>query len=175
MERIKMAEAFTSIITELEKQKTAIDKALAALRDVSGMESPMPEAAADGVQVPSGPAHRKGRMSPEGKKRLIAAVKKRWAAKKAAENPAVVSAPAARSQNAASRRVRSKQEGRSRELREGTMKARTVALLRKAAKPMQSGEVAKLMKIGSGYASVNLAQLRRDGFLTHTPQGYAVI
>jgi hypothetical protein len=28
--------------------------------------------------------------------------------------------------------------------------------------------VAKRMKIGSGYASVNLSQLRRDGFLSHT-------
>ena len=55
------------------------------------------------------------------------------------------------------------------------MKARTVELLRKAAKPMHSGKVAKRMKIGSGYASVNLSQLRRDGFLSHTPQGYTVI
>ena len=54
------------------------------------------------------------------------------------------------------------------------MKARTVELLRKTAKPMQSGEVAKRMKIGAGYASVNLSQLRRDGFLIHTPEGYSV-
>ena len=55
------------------------------------------------------------------------------------------------------------------------MKARTVELLRTAAKPMRSGEVAKRMKIGSGYASVNLSQLRRDGFLRHTPEGYVVV
>ena len=55
------------------------------------------------------------------------------------------------------------------------MKARTVELLLKEGKPMRSGEVAKRMKTGSGYASVNLSQLRRDGFLSHTPEGYAVI
>jgi hypothetical protein len=168
-----MAECFVSIITQLEWQKAAIDRALAALRDVEGIESSASEAAADAEPVPSAPAIRKSGMSPEGKKRLIPARKKRWAAK-AAENPRVVSAPAASPQDAASRKVRSKQEGRSKELKEGTMKARTVDLLRKAAKPMRSGEVAKRMKIGSGYASVNLSQLRRDGFLTHTPEGYAV-
>jgi hypothetical protein len=54
------------------------------------------------------------------------------------------------------------------------MKARTVERLREASTPMHSGEVAKRMKIGSGYASVNLSQLRRDGFLNHTAAGYVV-
>src|SRR6266700_1017461 len=46
---------------------------------------------------PSGGPKRKGRMTPEGKKRLIAALKRRWAAKRAAEGTsvsAVVAAPA---------------------------------------------------------------------------------
>jgi len=170
-----MVEGFTGIIIELEKQKAAIDKALAALRGIDGTESSVPEPAANAEPVPSAPATREGRMSPEGKKRLIAALKKRWAAKKKAANSHIVSAPIASSQNVAPRKVRFKQVRRSPELREGTMKARAVALLRKAARPMRSGEVAKRMKIGSDYASVNLAQLRRDGFLTHTPAGYAVI
>ena len=171
-----MAEGFDSIITQLERQKAAIDRALAALRDVDGIESSASEAAADGAAAPSAPAMRKGGMSPKGKKRLIAALKKRWAAKKAAEKPPVVSAPApGPSRKAAPRNGRFTEEGRKKKLTEGTMKARTVELLRKAAKPMQSGEVAKRMKIGSGYASVNLSQLRRDGFLSHTPEGYAVI
>lgn len=84
-----MAEALTSIIAELEKQKTAIDNALAALQNIYGLEASVPESAADGVPVPSASATRKGRMSSEGKKRLIAAVKKRWAAKKAAEHAAI--------------------------------------------------------------------------------------
>jgi hypothetical protein len=93
MESIKMTEAFTSIITELERQKTVIDNALAALRDIDGMKSPTPEVAAKGAPVRSVPATHKGRMSPDGKKRLIAALKKRWAAKKAAESAQPVSAP----------------------------------------------------------------------------------
>jgi hypothetical protein len=95
MERIKMTEAFSSIITELERQKTVIDNALAALRDIDGVKSPAPEAAAKGAPAPSAPATRKGRMSPEGKKRLIAALKNRWAAKKAAQSPQPVTAPVA--------------------------------------------------------------------------------
>lgn len=170
-----MTEGFYSIIAQLEGQRAAIDKALAALRDVGGTESSAAEAAVDTKLVPSAHVTGKGRMSTVGKKQHIAAVKKRWATKKAAGNPPIVSAPFTRSQNAAQGKGRSTEQGRSKELKEGTMKARTVELLRKAAKPMQSGEVAKRMKIGSGYASVNLSQLRRDGFLTHTPEGYAVV
>jgi hypothetical protein len=170
-----MTEGLYSIITQLEGQRAAIDRALAALREVNGTESSTAGAAVDTELVPSAHVVRKGRMSPAGKKRLIAAVKKRWATKKAAENPPVVSAPVTRAQNAAQAKRRPTEKGRSKELKKGTMKARTVELLRKAAKPMQSGEVAKRMKIGSGYASVNLSQLRRDGFLTHTPEGYAVV
>ena len=166
-----MVEGLDSIITQLELQKAAIDRALAALREVDGTESPAPVAAA----VPSAPAVRNGGMSPEGKERLIAALKKRWAAKKAAKKPSVVTAPAPGPRKAAPRNGRLTQEVRSKKLTEGTMKARTVELLRKAGKPLQSGEVAKRMKIGSGYASVNLSQLRRDGFLSHTPEGYTVI
>jgi hypothetical protein len=113
MERIRMAEGFTSIITELERQKTAIDKALAALRDIEGIEatafeSPVAEPAS------SEPATRKGGMSPEGRKRLIAALKRRWAPKKAAASAPVVSAPAASPHNSASRKVRLTEEGRKR-------------------------------------------------------------
>jgi hypothetical protein len=169
-----MTEGFCNIITQLEGQRAAIDKALAALRDVNGTESSAAEAAVGAELVPSAHAMRKGRMSPAGKKRLSAAVKKRWATKRTVENPSVVRAPITRPRNAAQGKGRPTKQGRSKELKEGTMKARTVELLRKAAKPMESGEVAKRMKIGSGYASVNLSQLRRDGFLTHTPEGYIV-
>jgi hypothetical protein len=169
-----MTEGFYSIITQLEGQRAAIDKALAALRDVNGTESSAAEGALDTKLIPSAHVVRKGRMSPAGKKRLISAVKKRWARKKAAGNPPVVSARATRPRNAAQGKGGPTEQGRSKELKKGTMKARTVELLQKAARPMQSGEVAKRMKIGSGHASVNLSQLRRDGFLTHTPEGYIV-
>ena len=170
-----MAEGFDSIIIQLELQKAAINRALTALRDVDGSESSAPEPAAEAGAVPSAPAIHKGGISPEGKKRLSAALKKRWAAKKAAAKPPVVSAPAPSLKKSPQRNGQSAQEERGKKLTEGTMKARTVELLRKAGKPMQSGEVAKRMKIGAGYASVNLSQLRRDGFLSHTPEGYIVI
>src|ERR1035438_6298880 len=136
-------------------------------------DAPAHEASAEAERV--APTTPKRGMSPEGKKRIAAALKRRWAAKKAAEKTPVVSAPAPGLRKAAPLNRRFTQEGRSKKLTEGTMKARTVELLRRAAKPMQSGEVAKRMKIGSGYASVNLSQLRRDGFLSHTPEGYTVI
>jgi hypothetical protein len=74
-----MANGFNGIIAQLEQQKAAIDKALAALRDVDGI-APAKAAAA--------PATRKGGMTPEGKERLVAALKKRWAAKKRAAKKA---------------------------------------------------------------------------------------
>jgi hypothetical protein len=81
-----MVSGFHGIITQLEQQKAAIEKALEALHSLNG-NAPV-EAAA-----PS----RKGGMSPEGKRRLIAALKRRWAAKKApAAAVASVPAPARR-------------------------------------------------------------------------------
>jgi hypothetical protein len=72
-----MTTGLTSIITQLETQRTAIDKALAALREVDGSEALAAEATTEA------PAIRKGGMTPEGKKRLIKALKKRWALKRA--------------------------------------------------------------------------------------------
>lgn len=93
-----MANGFSSIITQLERQKAAIEKALAALHSLDGS---LPEQAA----APA-PAKRKGGMTPEGKQRLIAALKKRWAAKKRA----AAAAPA----KPARRKVRLTPEGRKR-------------------------------------------------------------
>jgi hypothetical protein len=86
-----MAQGFDGIITQLEQQKAAIDKALAALRDVDAngaatVETPVAEQQA--------PATRKRGMTPEGKARLVAALKKRWAAKKRADKKAAATAPA---------------------------------------------------------------------------------
>jgi hypothetical protein len=73
-----MASGLSDTIMQLEQQKAAIDKALAALHGLDGSAP---------VQAPAPahtPAKRKGGMSPAGKRRLIAALKKRWAAKRAA-------------------------------------------------------------------------------------------
>jgi hypothetical protein len=78
---------FTEIISRLEVQKRAIDKALEALRGLGGVDGKDPAAVVE--TAVSGPAPRKGGMTPEGKKRLSAALRKRWAAKKAARGTAV--------------------------------------------------------------------------------------
>ena len=72
-----MADTLNGIINQLERQKTAIERALTALRGIEGTPAPAPPASA--------PAVLKGGMTPAGRRRLSAAMKKRWAAKKAAE------------------------------------------------------------------------------------------
>jgi hypothetical protein len=90
----KHMDAFNEIISRLEKQKEAIDKALEALRQVdAGTETPAPVA----IVSEAAPAKRSyvrraakkksGGISAEGRKRLADAMKKRWAAKRA--GPAV--------------------------------------------------------------------------------------
>ena len=78
-------DAFNEIIAQLEKQKDAIDKALAALREVDGVV-----AAPVAPVVPAKRAYKRralkknsGGISAEGRKRLADAMKKRWAAKRA--------------------------------------------------------------------------------------------
>lgn len=95
------------VIRQLEQQKAAIDRALEALREVGGevSEGTAPAASAPveannkrsagqkarwaAKKAATAPAKRKGGMTPEGKARLVAALKKRWADRKAAlETPA---------------------------------------------------------------------------------------
>jgi hypothetical protein len=71
------------VIARLEAQYAAIERALSALREVDGIAAP-PAASAAAAPGPPVKAKRKGRLSPEGRARLVAALKKRWAAKKRA-------------------------------------------------------------------------------------------
>jgi hypothetical protein len=64
----------SGIISQLERQRTAIDRALQALRDIEGTGEPAPKKRG-----------RKRRMSAEGRARIGEATRKRWAAKRAAE------------------------------------------------------------------------------------------
>ena len=87
-----MTSGLKEVIKGLEKQKTAIERALAALKEVDGTvveSAPLAEAAAPARR--GRPAKRKGGMTPEGRKRLSEALKKRWAVKRAASQvkPAV--------------------------------------------------------------------------------------
>jgi hypothetical protein len=69
-----------TIVALLEKQRAVIEGALTALRQLGGSG---PATAAPTVAKRGRKAKRKGGMTPEGKARLIAALKKRWAEKKA--------------------------------------------------------------------------------------------
>ena len=65
-------------ISRLEKQRSAIDRALLALREISGPNTPK-------AQPVGQSKSRRRRLSPEGRRRIIEATKRRWAAKKLAE------------------------------------------------------------------------------------------
>jgi hypothetical protein len=77
-----------TIISQLEEQRSAIERAISALRDIGGSEAILvkkgrpgrPPAIAGDSPAPVS----KRRLSPEGRKRIVQALKKRWAAKKAA-------------------------------------------------------------------------------------------
>jgi hypothetical protein len=68
---------FGDIVAQLEQQRDAIAAALTALRAIGGAAAP----AEAPVAAPKGAAQakRKRQLSPEGRERLIAALKRRWA------------------------------------------------------------------------------------------------
>jgi hypothetical protein len=82
---VRMTNGLKEVIRKLEQQRAAIERALAALAEVDvtvGETSPGTSAAP--VTARRGrKAKRKGGMTPEGRKRLSEALKKRWAAKRA--------------------------------------------------------------------------------------------
>ena len=71
-----------NIIVELEQQKEAIERALAALRDVA---EPAQTGTATKKRRGRPPATKQSRMSEEGRQRLRDSMKQRWAAKRAAK------------------------------------------------------------------------------------------
>ena len=71
-----MTEGLKGIIAQLEHQKAAIERALAALREVEGIEAPASQS--------SVAPERRGGMTPEGRQRLAEAMKRRWGIKRAA-------------------------------------------------------------------------------------------
>ena len=68
-----------SIITQLEQQKDAIDRALSALREVEG--SAVSHGPAPGNSAPTN-SHGKRKLSPEGRRRIIEATRRYWAEKR---------------------------------------------------------------------------------------------
>lgn len=70
------------IISELEQQKEAIQRALDALREIAGQGQPE---TASGRRRGRPPAKKQSRMTEEGRQRLRESMKQRWAAKRAAK------------------------------------------------------------------------------------------
>ncbi|HWD99400.1 MAG TPA: hypothetical protein VG345_10195 [Bryobacteraceae bacterium] len=76
-----MADAIKEIINSLERQRRAIENALAALRGIQeGGQSAGTASSSPGRTA----VKRKGGMTPEGRRRLAEAMKRRWAVKRAA-------------------------------------------------------------------------------------------
>ena len=77
------------IISDLEQQKAAIENALAALRGLSGgAEQRRGPGRPPGTGGPGRPAKKGSNISDEGRQRIAEALRKRWAAKKAAAKKA---------------------------------------------------------------------------------------
>ena len=84
-----------NVISQLETQRSAIDRALSALREVAGKSaSAMPSSSGQ---------RRKRHLSPEGRRRIVEATKKRWAAARHA-NGAGSAAPRRGAMSAAGRK-----------------------------------------------------------------------
>jgi hypothetical protein len=73
------------IISQLERQRTAIDRALSALQQVTGAAEAKASTGGSTDHQQTTQTKRKGRLTPAGRRRLSEAMKKRWAAKRAAE------------------------------------------------------------------------------------------
>jgi len=76
-------DALNDIISRLEKQKQAIEKALSALLEVGGTTPAAPVVPARRAYTRRAAVKKAGGISEEGRKRLADAMKKRWALKRA--------------------------------------------------------------------------------------------
>jgi hypothetical protein len=71
-----MSSAFKQIISQLQRQKIAIERAIDALQEVGDEQTPTLAA----NKAPAKKTTGKRTMSPEARKRISEAVRKRWAA-----------------------------------------------------------------------------------------------
>ena len=92
-------------ISQLEKQRSAIDRALSALREVTGSAATR----ADGNRIPQS-KRKKRHLSPEGRKRIIEAIRRRWAAHRSGK----AGAPKKAAASSRPRRGKLSEEGRKR-------------------------------------------------------------
>lgn len=73
------------IIKSLEQQRAAVVRALEALQGVGGTHEPEPKRRGRPAGKKTGAVKKKRVLSPEGRERIIAATKKRWAAVRKAQ------------------------------------------------------------------------------------------
>jgi hypothetical protein len=87
-----MTDSFTGIIDRLERQKAAIDRALAALREV---DSPAAAPKAESAATPAAPTRKRRKFSAAARRKMALAQKSRWAKIKGeTARPAPAAAPA---------------------------------------------------------------------------------
>jgi len=78
-----MAESFGDVIAQLERQRSAIERALSALRDINEGSDGKPHP--DSTSRKRGrPAKSTGGITAEGRQRLAEAMRRRWAIKRTA-------------------------------------------------------------------------------------------
>jgi hypothetical protein len=83
-----MPSEFRDIIGRLERQKAAIEKAIAALAEVGDLEPPVTKSVAGPQPTKTRATKKKRVLSPEGRQRIIEATKRRWAKVKRAAKKA---------------------------------------------------------------------------------------
>jgi hypothetical protein len=69
------------IISRLERQRTALERAISALRDMEGAQA----TAKTGTAGTPARGRKKSRLSAAGRRRIAEAARKRWAEKRAAD------------------------------------------------------------------------------------------
>jgi len=85
-----MTEGFAGIIKQLERQKTAIDHALAALREIDGVATP---ATVTGTIAPEAPTGKRRKFSAAVRRKMALAQRARWSKIKGAAKPPSPPAP----------------------------------------------------------------------------------
>lgn len=70
-----------AIVKELKRERDRLNKAIAALEETDLL--PAPQMSPPAANLPTPPPEKHDRLTPEGRKRLSEAMKKRWADKRA--------------------------------------------------------------------------------------------
>jgi hypothetical protein len=87
-----MTEGFASIVTELERQKAVIDRALAALREIGGIGAP-DAAVSTLASIPEASARKGQKRSAAVRERMKEAQQLRWAKKRGESEPPAAVTP----------------------------------------------------------------------------------